>query len=66
VELNPLVSAPIRDVNDVVVMQTALIGDADILCTTDQDFFEEPAGDYLRRIGIAVVDDIHLMHRLRW
>ncbi len=44
VELNPLVSAPIRDVNDVVVMQTALIGEADILCTTDEDFFEEPAG----------------------
>jgi hypothetical protein len=64
-QLNPLLNAPIRDANDVVVMQTALIGDADILCTTDEDFFEEPAGDYLRRIGIAVIDDIHLMHRLR-
>jgi putative PIN family toxin of toxin-antitoxin system len=29
VPLNPLVTAPIRDVNDVVVMQTAIIGEAD-------------------------------------
>lgn len=39
VTLDPLVIAPIRDVNDIVVMQTAIIGEADILCTTDEDFF---------------------------
>jgi putative PIN family toxin of toxin-antitoxin system len=33
IPLNPFVTAPIRDVNDVVVMQTAIIGEADILCT---------------------------------
>src|SRR6266536_2711095 len=32
VTLDPLVTAPIRDVNDVIVMQTAIIGEADILC----------------------------------
>lgn len=65
VTLNPLVTAPIRDVNDVIVMQTALIGEADILCTKDEDFFEKPAGEYLNRIGITVLDDIALMKRLR-
>jgi putative PIN family toxin of toxin-antitoxin system len=65
VTLNPLVTAPIRDVNDVIVMQTAIIGEADILCTKDDDFFESPAAEYLDRLGIAVVDDIELMHRLR-
>jgi len=65
VKLNPLVMAPIRDVNDVIVMQTAIIGEADILCTTDDDFFEKPASEYLWRMGIAVVDDIALMQRLR-
>jgi putative PIN family toxin of toxin-antitoxin system len=65
VTLNPLVTAPIRDVNDIVVMQTAIIGEADILCTKDDDFFEKPASEFLSEMGIAVLDDISLMHRLR-
>jgi hypothetical protein len=65
VSLSPLVTAPIRDVNDVIVMQTAIIGEADILCTKDDDFFSEPASGYLRKLGIAVLDDVSLMHRLR-
>jgi putative PIN family toxin of toxin-antitoxin system len=52
VMLDPLMSAPIRDVNDIIVMQTALIGDADILCTKDEDFFEDPAAEYLRNMGM--------------
>jgi hypothetical protein len=52
-------------VNDVIVMQTALIGEADILCTKDDDFFEKPAGEYLNKMGIKVMDDIALMKRLR-
>jgi putative PIN family toxin of toxin-antitoxin system len=65
VPLNPLVTAPIRDVNDIIVMQTAIIGEADVLCTNDDDFFEKPASEYLRKLGIAVLDDISLMHLLR-
>ncbi len=65
VTLDPLVIVPIRDVNDIIVMQTALIGEAEILCSNDGDFFERPASEYLHRMGIAVLDDIALMHRLR-
>ena len=65
VTLDPLVAAPIRDVNDIVVMQTAIIGEADILCTKDEDFFENPAYEYLSKMGIAVVDDVDLIHLLR-
>jgi putative PIN family toxin of toxin-antitoxin system len=65
VPLNPLLSTPIRDVNDIIVMQTAIIGEADILCTRDEDFFEDPAGEFLSSLGIAVLDDIALIHRLR-
>ena len=43
VTLDPLVIAPIRDVNDIIVMQTAIIGEAEILCTKDEDFFKDPA-----------------------
>ena len=65
VTLDALVTAPIRDVNDVIVMQTAIIGEADILCTKDDDFFETPACEYLAKLGIAVLDDIALMQRIR-
>ena len=63
---NPLLVTPIRDINDTVVMQTAIIGEADVLCTRDQDFFEPPAEPFLRRAGIAVLDEIALMQRLRF
>jgi hypothetical protein len=35
-------------------MQTAIIGEADILCTKDNDFFEDPAREYPGKLGIAV------------
>jgi putative PIN family toxin of toxin-antitoxin system len=63
--LDPLVIAPIRDASDVIVMQTAIIGEADVLCTNDDDFFEMPASGYLSKLGIAVLGDISLMRRLR-
>ena len=65
VRTNPLLITPIRDVNDTVVMQTAIIGEANVLCTRDQDFFEPPAEPFLQEAGIAVLDDIALMQRLR-
>ena len=40
---NPLLMTPIRDINDTVVMQTAIIGEADVFCTKDRDFFGPPA-----------------------
>ncbi len=65
VPLNPLFTAPIRDVNDIVVLQTAVIGEADVICTRDRDFFEPPASAFLKKLGIAVMDDIALIERLR-
>ena len=62
---NPLLITPIRDMNDTVVMQTALIGEADVLRTRDRDFFEPPAAAFLRKAGIVVMDDIALTQRLR-
>jgi putative PIN family toxin of toxin-antitoxin system len=65
VPLSPLLSMPIRDVNDIVVLQTAVIGEADILCTRDEDFYDPVVTGFLSKIGITVMDDIFLMHRLR-
>ena len=63
--LDPLVITPIRDANDIIVTQTAIIGEANILCTKDEDFFESPANEYLNKLDIEVLDDVDLMHRLR-
>lgn len=65
VTLNPVLAAPIRDVNDVIVVQTAIIGEAEIICTGDEDFFEDPITKYLSNHGINVLSDKALMDRLR-
>jgi len=62
--LNPFTIAPIRDAQDVIVLQTALAGEADILCTMDRDFFEPPASTFLASHGISVMTDAQLMARL--
>jgi putative PIN family toxin of toxin-antitoxin system len=64
VALNPLITAPIRDVNDVMIMQTAIAGKVDVLCTRDGDFLGQPASRYLDEMGIAIIDDIALLKRL--
>ena len=65
VTLNPTASTPIRDSNDIFVLQTALRGEADVLCSGDRDFFEPPASTFLASVGIAVLTDAQLMGKLR-
>jgi hypothetical protein len=48
-----------------VIIQTDVIGEADILCSKDRHFFEPPAEEFPRKAGIAVLDDISPMRRLR-
>lgn len=62
--LDPLTHAPIRDRNDIFVLQTALSGEADVLCSGDRDFFEPPASIFLASHGIEVLTDAQLMRRL--
>ncbi len=35
---SPIVKAPMRDANDVFILQTAVVGDAHVTCTWDADF----------------------------
>jgi putative PIN family toxin of toxin-antitoxin system len=65
VTLNPLLTAPVRDVNDVIGVQTAMISEADVVCTNDEEFIEESIAQYSRNYGIGALDDIALMARLR-
>ena len=65
VRTDPLIPTPVRDINDAVIMQTAILGNADTLCTNDQDFFEPPARPYLAHFGIEVCDDLTLLKRIQ-
>jgi putative PIN family toxin of toxin-antitoxin system len=65
VTLSPLLSVPIRDVNDIVVVQTAVIGQADVICTKDQDFYEAGITRFLASAGISVMDDVALIEKIR-
>jgi predicted nucleic acid-binding protein len=62
--LNPLVWAPIRDGNDIFVVQIAISGGAEILCTGDRDFFEPPASIFLASHRITVLTDVQLKRML--
>lgn len=61
---NPPVRAPIRDENDIFVVQIAISGGAEILCTGDRDFFEPPASTFLASRRITVLTDVQLKRML--
>jgi putative PIN family toxin of toxin-antitoxin system len=65
VTLDPLLSVPIRDVHDIIVAQTAVTGDADVICTMDEDFYDSIMIRFFGGLGIVVMDDVALMRRLR-
>jgi len=57
--------APLRDVDDLDVLQTAERGAADVLCTNDKDFHDDPAVlGYCAARGIEVCYEIDLLTRL--
>jgi putative PIN family toxin of toxin-antitoxin system len=64
VALDPVVRVPMRDRNDIFVLQTALRGEADVLCSGDRDFFEPPASIFLASCGIEVLTDAQVMRIL--
>jgi len=62
---DPLMIVPIRDPNDIVVLQTAVIGGANVICTTDEDFFNAPASAFLQAVNIAAFTDAEVLRRMR-
>ena len=54
---SPTVKAPMRDANDVFILQTAVVGDADVTCTWDASFYDPKTLAFCARLGIHVCDD---------
>lgn len=53
-----------RDPSDLMVLQTAERGEADILCTHDADFYEPIILSYCAARGIEVCNEFTLLERL--
>jgi len=64
VALDPHYRAPLRDPSDLIVLQTAERGEADILCTDDGDFYDPMILSYCAARGIEVCDELTLLERL--
>jgi putative PIN family toxin of toxin-antitoxin system len=62
--INSLVRAPIRDENDIFLVQIAISGGVEILCTGDRDFFEPPASTFLASRRVSVLTDVQLKRML--
>jgi len=58
-------AVPIRDVADTAVVQTAIAGEADLICTIDTDFYDATLTRFLSQAGIQVLDDVAVMQMLR-
>lgn len=65
VALDPGYLAPIRDPYDLIVLQTAEKGGADLLCTSDRDFYDPIVLAYCAARGIEVCREEDLWARLR-
>lgn len=65
VQPDPLLPAPIRDPNDAIILQTAVLGSVNVLCTVDNDFSSPPARAFLQAAGIEVLTARELLARLR-
>ena len=63
----PLEGSPVvlKDPNDDPVVYTALAGQADVLCTVDQHFYEPNVLSFCSRYGVRVMTDLELLEVLR-
>lgn len=59
------VTPPIRDPDDVHVIQTAVGGKSEYLCTLDSHFYEESVIAFCAHYGIIVIPDPQLLRLIR-
>jgi putative PIN family toxin of toxin-antitoxin system len=64
-DIDDTLPVPIRDPKDRHVLQTAVAGKAEVLCTLDAHFFELPVLDYCAATGIQVFNDLDLLRLIR-
>ncbi len=67
ISLNPLTPAPIqtRDPDDDLVIATAIAGQAEVICTRDQHFYDAAVQSACAAHGIRIINEIDLLKELR-
>jgi hypothetical protein len=55
----------IRDPKDQAIVETAVAGEASVICTQDSHFYEPPALAFCAAHGIRVMNDLELLRMLR-
>lgn len=65
VPVDHTLKVPIRDPKDIAVLQSAISGEADVICTMDTDFQAPDTIAYCMSAGIDVCTDAQLRSRLR-
>jgi len=64
-ELPEASAAVVSDPDDDPILQTAIVGHADVLCTRDEAFRHEVVERVCTAHGIRILDDIALLQELR-
>jgi predicted nucleic acid-binding protein len=62
--LSPAYYAPLRDLSDLAILQTADVGQAELLVTADPDFYEAPVLRYCEARRIDVCTEAMALRRL--
>jgi uncharacterized protein len=65
VEIDDTLTTPIRDPEDAHVLQAAIAGEAEFLCTLDAHFYDDVVLDFCSRHGIHVVSDVEMLGLIR-
>jgi putative PIN family toxin of toxin-antitoxin system len=65
VEVDETLTAPIRDPKDVHILQTAIGGKAEYLCTLDEHFRDSLVVTFCSNRGITVISDLDLLRLVR-
>lgn len=65
VEVDENIAPPIRDPKDIHVLQTAITGKAEYLCTLDQHFYETAVVAFCSDRGVTVISDLDMLRLVR-
>ena len=65
IRVDYMLKVPMRDPKDVVVLQTAVAGEADVLCTLDRDFYAPNTLEFCAVLDIKICNDLEFLQKIK-
>ena len=65
VELDDTIMPPVRDPKDIHILQAAIGGKAEHLCTLDEHFYEAPVIAFCSKRDVTIISDLDLLRLVR-